>query len=87
MGQMTRDEVMSILRRDNPAGKQDEISMYADFYMDYMEASANIKEHGNIVFHPRTGAPIDNPYVKIKTNAMKQLRTITRLCNVGAIWS
>ena len=87
MGHMTRDEVLAVLRRDNPHGRPDEISMYADYYLDYIEASENIKTHGNIVAHPRTGSPIDNPYVKIKTNAMTQLRKITRLKNVGAIWT
>lgn len=83
---MKRDEVVSILRRDNPAARADDVAMYADCFMDYREASENIEKNGNIVAHPRTGSPIENPYIKVKANAMNQLRKITRLRKVGALW-
>lgn len=84
---MTRDEVLIILRRDNPAARADDISMYADAFMDYQEAQANIAKNGTIVIHPRTAAPINNPYCLIKGTAMRQLREITRLKNVDALWT
>lgn len=83
---MTRDEVVAILRRDNPAGRSDDIAMYADCLMDYREAQENIAKNGNIVAHPRTGSPIENPYIKVKAAAMAQIRKITRLRKVGALW-
>ncbi len=83
---MTRDEVVESLRRDNPKGGADDIAMYADCFMDYQEAQANIVKNGNIVAHPRTAAPIENPYIKVKANAMTQLRKITKLRHVGALW-
>lgn len=83
---MTRDEVLLILRRDNPAARADDVVMYADCYMDYQEAAANIAKNGNIVAHPRTGSPIENPYGKVRSLAMNQLRTFARLKNVGALW-
>lgn len=86
MGQITRDEVLLILHRDNPMARADEVAMYADCFMDYSEAQANIEKNGNIVMHPRTGSPIENPYIKVKASAMNQLRKIARLKNVGALW-
>lgn len=83
---MKLDEVISILRRDNPKGREDDVAMYADCFMDYREAQDNISKNGNIVAHPRTGQPIENPYIKVKATAMNQLRKITRLRNVAALW-
>ncbi len=83
---MNRDEVLTVLRRDNPGARADEIAMYADCFLDYQEAQENITKNGNIVAHPRTGSPIENPYIKVKASAMNQLRKITRLRKVGALW-
>ena len=83
---MTRDEVVVVLRRDNPGARADEVAMYADCFMDYREAQENITKNGNIVAHPRTGAPIENPYIKVKANAMNQLRKITRIKMADALW-
>lgn len=83
---MMRDEVLGILRRDNPAAGSDLVVMYADCFLDYREAAENIAKNGNIVAHPRTGAPIENPYIKVKSAAMGQLLKLTRLRKVGALW-
>lgn len=83
---MTRDEVVALLRRDNPTGRADDIAMYADCYLDYQEAVVNIRENGNIVLHPRTAAPIENPYIKVKSSAMASLRKILRLKNTTSLW-
>lgn len=84
---MTRDQVVAILRCDNPRGRPDDIAMYADCFMDYREAQDNIAANGTIVAHPRTGQPIENPYIKVKANAMNQLRKITTLRHVAALWA
>lgn len=83
---MNRDEVAAVLRKANPNARADDIAMYADSYMDYAEAQDNIAKNGNVVAHPRTGQPIDNPYIKIKASAMNQLRKITRIKKVGVLW-
>jgi phage terminase small subunit len=83
---MNRDEVLTILRRDNPQASGDIVAMYADCFLDYREAADNITKNGNIVLHPRTGSPIENPYIKVKAASMNQLRKMGRLKNVGALW-
>jgi len=86
MGQITRAEIVSILSTDNPGARADDVAMYADAFLDYREASANIRQHGNIVLHPRTGAPIENPYLKVKAQASRALQAIRRLRNVDRLW-
>tara|TARA_Y100000310_G_C20466182_1_gene707759 strand:- start:52 stop:276 length:225 start_codon:yes stop_codon:yes gene_type:complete len=39
----------------------------------YDKAQININEFGEIVSHPRTGAPIENPYIKIREKSAKQM--------------
>jgi len=83
---MNRDDVLTILRRDNPTARADEIVMYADCFVDYREAAKNISENGNVVAHPRTGSPIENPYIKVKASAMNQLRKLARIKKVATLW-
>ena len=83
---MNREEVIGILKRDNPAAGMDLVCMYADCFTDYREAADNIAKNGNIVAHPRTGSPIENPYIKVKAAAMAQLRKMARLKNTEALW-
>lgn len=66
MGEIDREKVISILKTENPSAKREKIMMYADAYMDYMEAQKNIRVNGALVAHPKTGAPFDNPYLKIR---------------------
>jgi phage terminase small subunit len=83
---MTRDEIIATLQRDNPKARIDELVMYADAYLGYTEATNNITEHGNIVAHPRTGQPIENPYCKVLSSAMSRLKKLTRVRHVEALW-
>lgn len=79
-----RDVILSMLKRSNMNAKASDIAMYADAFIEYRTAQLNIAEHGSIVFHPRTGAPIDNPYIGIRDRAGALLRKI-RL-NTDRLW-
>lgn len=76
MGEMTREEVLKVLRKLNPA-RLDRCSIYADAFIEYKIAQKNIDENGAVVFHPRTNAPIDNPYIKIRNGASATLQKIS----------
>lgn len=56
--------------------------IYNDAKATYDEAQANIEKNGAVVAHPRTGAPIENPYIKIRDKAVatmaKALGTATK---------
>lgn len=71
METLTKDQ---IIKKLVDAGNTYSISvMYADIYLEYTKASANIEEHGLIVSHPRTGNPIENPYLVLRDRAYKKL--------------
>ena len=55
------------LQADNPQHRAIDVGVFADALEIYREASANIRANGAIVSHPRTGAPIENPYLRVQT--------------------
>ena len=71
MDKITRESALSILERDNPAFRRSTLTMYADAFVDYQEAESNISKNGAIVAHPRTGTPIDNPYLRVRNQAAR----------------
>ena len=50
------------------------LEIYLDARADYRTAQANIAEHGAIVLHPRTGAPLANPYLVVRSQAIAVMR-------------
>lgn len=88
MGQVTiaRDEAIQILMDFDNELEMDRVCMYADAFVEYQEAQANIEEHGAIVLHPRTGAPIPNPYSDVKARAMKTMLSLKLGDATGWLW-
>ena len=70
---MTREEMVAALVADNPRSPRDAVEIYVGAFLEYVTASANIEAHGSIVFHPRTGAPIENPYCKVRASAESRM--------------
>jgi phage terminase small subunit len=77
MGQMTKAEIVAGLVARGAT--KDRATFYADAYLEYREASANIEEHGVIVQHPRTANPVENPYLVIRDRAAKKLDAMRRV--------
>jgi len=77
---------MKMLKTQNPRGNFADMTMYTDYFFDYQEASENISKNGTIVAHPRTGSPIENPYVKIKATCVAQLLKIGAKLKVNVLW-
>ncbi len=77
---------IAILSASNPSAMHAAaVRIYADAFVEYLDAQRNIDTHGAIVFHPRTGAPIENPYTKTRdTASSKMLRIKLR---VDRLWS
>lgn len=69
----------------NPRASPRDVKIFVDYYFEYIEAVQNINENGVIVLHPRTGAPIENPYRKIRDNAVNFLLKI-EIKNTGGLW-
>ena len=60
--------------------------MFADLYVEYRKAVANIAEHGSIVSHPRTNEPITNPFLAVRDKAMATLLKM-RLRTPAEMWA
>ena len=58
-------DVEAELLKDNPDISQTVIVLAADALRIYTKAAANVAQYGTIVQHPRTGSPLENPYLKI----------------------
>ena len=58
--------ILEELKKDNPSRRTIDLQIFAEALAVYVEASKNIREHGAIVLHPRTGTPIENPYLKVQ---------------------
>lgn len=54
------------LQKDNPRASAINIRIYADALQTYHEAAQNVSANGAVCAHPRTGTPIENPYLKIR---------------------
>lgn len=79
MGQVdwTKDAIIEKLVEEG--APRDQATLYADAYLEYREASQNIEQFGIIVQHPRTGNPIQNPYLDVRTRAAKKLAAMRKL--------
>ena len=67
-------DVLAELSRDNPQTSLVNLRIYSDALLNYCLAAQNVKENGSICAHPRTGAPIENPYLRIMNDQGKILR-------------
>lgn len=72
-------DIEAELRKDNPNAKGTDLRVYADALRVYVEASRNVREHGAVCQHPRTGAPIENPYLKIQSQQGAVLAKMPRI--------
>lgn len=59
-------DIATELERDNPRVRSVDLRVFADALRIYQEAAENVAANGAICSHPRTGAPIENPYLKIQ---------------------
>jgi len=82
---MTNETIRDLIRKDNPQGSAATIEMYVHQFATYIEAEENIQQNGVIVSHPRTGQPIENPYLKIRTTAQQSMQK-TRMLKVNKLW-
>ena len=76
MGEIT---IIEELRADNPVAKGTDLQLYADALQIYVEASKNVQEHGAICAHPRTGTPLENPYLKVMATQGRVLASMRKI--------
>ena len=84
---MTFDEIKQFLLDAGVPSHTAQI--YASTLNEYVEATANIQKTGAVVANPRTGAPMDNPYLKVRDAAAKRLEGYSpkRIPCIPELWS
>lgn len=75
------EAILEALARANPDFGRATLLVYADALRVYEEAAENIRRLGGVVQHPRTGAPIENPYLKVQA---QQGRILQKMAGVDA---
>ena len=79
-------DISSELLKDNPKAPRIMVEIFADSLRIYSEAARNVREHGAIVSHPRTGSPIENPYLKVMISQSKFIQSNPRI-NADRVFS
>lgn len=82
---MTKEEQISSLAADNPRAPREVLDVYVTALAEYRAADANIAELGTVVAHPRTGAPIDNPMMRVRDAALRRMRAC-KLRRTDSVW-
>jgi phage terminase small subunit len=67
-----------MLATDNPRASSEQVSMYASAFVQFWEAEENIRRNGHVCANPRTGAPMDNPYLRVRAAAEKSIQGMSR---------
>ena len=83
---ITKADVIAVLRRSNPNGKEQSIQLYAQSFLEYVEAVFNVEANGTVCAHPRTGQPIENPFCKVKAAAMSSMGKMLKQLDTDPLW-
>ena len=84
---MTTDEAIAALKKDNPGTPIGDLHMYAEAFAIHRSASANVRDNGPLCAHPRTGAPMENPYLAIAASQMKVMQSLKRVRKTDRLWA
>lgn len=84
--QPTAIEVIAQLRKVNKDADEATLQQYAHQFVAYLEAQNNIARFGNVVSHPRTAAPMANPYLPIRAAAAKEMKSAGRRLKTDKLW-
>ena len=83
---LTTQRIRQLIQDDNPGAKVNDVETYAHQFTTYMESAQNILTNGTIVAHPRTGAPMENPYLKARNTALSAMTKLKRLRKLDRLW-
>jgi len=87
MGEVTDlHKIRALILDLNPCAKEQDIRIYADAFIDYVSAIENIRRNGTICAHPRTGQPMENPYLKVKAGAITTMAKAKTVTATDLLW-
>jgi phage terminase small subunit len=83
---MTRAEVYKALVAAR--NKPEKAALYADSFIEYREAQANIEKNGSIVADARTGAAVPNPFLAVRDKAFARLEALHKAgVKASVLWA
>lgn len=84
---ITIERIRELILADNPSARVVDVEQYAHQMLSYVEASESILTLGTITAHPRTAAPMENPYLKVRASSLAAMNRLKRLKRVDSLWS
>jgi len=78
-------DIEAMLTAENPGRRPADIAVYADALRVYCEAADNVRRVGAVATHPRTGAPFENPYLKIQERQGKIMRDMRNIASTKTL--
>jgi len=75
---MKTPPTVSELAALNPKIAADVLGIYRDALASYVEAAENIAKNGAVTGHPKTGAPIENPYLAVREQSQRVITKFHR---------
>lgn len=79
-----RAAALAVLRCN---GVPDDLAnLYADAWAEFVDATENVARVGSVCKHPRTGAPMENPYLRVRDRAFERLLKLRRKVNAAGLW-
>lgn len=82
----TSAEVMALLRADNPHAPMGDLRMYTDAFLLYRTAAENVARLGSVVAHPKTSAPMPNPYLPVMAAQTRTMQSLRRVAKTDRLW-
>ena len=58
----------------NPRASENEVRAFVDQLRTYRRAQENLLEVGEVCVHPQTGAPMVNPWLKPRDDALRMMQ-------------
>lgn len=84
--EITIEAVRAWLQEDNPRCGVGDLEQYAHQLVTYYEASVSVLALGAVVAHPRTAAPMENPHLKVRAQALSAMQKIKRVKRADVAW-
>jgi hypothetical protein len=83
---VTIEELRRWLLQENKGVPIGQLEQYAHQLLTYFEANVSVLVLGSIVAHPRTAAPMENPHLKVRAQALSSMAKLKRVKHTDIAW-
>lgn len=83
---VTIEELRQWLLQENKGVPIGQVEQFAHQLLTYFEASVSVLVLGSVVAHPRTAAPMENPHLKVRAQALSAMAKLKRVKQTDIAW-